>query len=44
MEELIKLVCATDDGKNFSKEHFGSATKYLVYNLNIVSWKLTKSC
>lgn len=35
MNNLIKLVCATDDGINFSKEHFGSVKKYLVYSLNL---------
>jgi hypothetical protein len=31
----LKLVCATDDGINFSKEHFGSAKIYLFYSLNL---------
>lgn len=35
MGEIIKIACATDDGIDFSKEHFGSAKKYLVYSLDL---------
>ena len=34
-KNTIKIACATDDNFNFSKEHFGSASKYLVYSLNL---------
>ena len=33
--EKIKIACATDDGVNFSKKHFGSAKKYLIYSLDL---------
>ncbi len=33
--EEILLACATDDGVNYSKEHFGSAKKYLLFKLNL---------
>jgi len=35
MSKIVKFVCATDDGINFSKKHFGSAKKYLLYSLDI---------
>jgi len=35
MIKTVKLACATEDGINFSKEHFGSAKKYLIYSLNL---------
>ncbi len=35
MVNRIKFACATDDQINFSKEHFGSAKKYLIYSLNL---------
>jgi len=41
MAEVIKLVCATDDGINFSKEHFGSARNYLFYSLDLDTGKTT---
>ena len=28
------IVCATDDGENYSTEHFGSVKKYLFYELD----------
>ena len=28
---MIKIACATDDGKNFTKVHFGSAKYYLIF-------------
>ncbi|MDA3854693.1 MAG: hypothetical protein PF569_00430 [Candidatus Woesearchaeota archaeon] len=40
MGKLIKLVCASDDGVNFSREHFGSAKKYLFYTLNLDSGEI----
>ena len=27
----MRIACATDDGKKFSNEHFGSASYYLIY-------------
>ncbi len=33
--ENVKIACATDDGINFSREHFGSAKKFLIYELNL---------
>ncbi|MCD6482074.1 MAG: dinitrogenase iron-molybdenum cofactor biosynthesis protein [Thermoplasmata archaeon] len=27
----MRIACATDDGKKFSDEHFGSASYYLIY-------------
>lgn len=37
MNESIIFVCATDDGINFSKDHFGSAKTYLFYSLDLVN-------
>ncbi len=34
-ESHLKIACATDDGINFSEEHFGSAKKFLIYELNL---------
>lgn len=31
---MIKIACATNDGKNFIKEHFGRAEKYLIFEIN----------
>ena len=36
----IKIVCATDDGTNFSKKHFGSAQKYQFYSLDPENGKI----
>jgi len=33
MEKII-IACATNDGKNFIKDHFGSANKYLIYEFD----------
>ena len=35
------LACATDDGKNFTEEHFGDAKFYLVYELDLENKELT---
>ncbi|HHE76612.1 MAG TPA: hypothetical protein ENL27_01355 [Candidatus Parcubacteria bacterium] len=40
MKKEIYIACATDDGENFSKEHFGSADFYLIYSLNLKNGKL----
>ncbi len=32
--EKIVIACATNDGENFIKDHFGSADKYLIYEFN----------
>ncbi len=37
----IKLTCATDDKINFTKEHFGEAKVYLIYELNLENKELT---
>jgi len=29
MDKVIDIACATDDGINFTREHFGSAKLYL---------------
>jgi len=34
MGETIKIACATNDGINLTKEHFGEADHYLVYELD----------
>jgi|AntAceMinimDraft_18_1070375.scaffolds.fasta_scaffold57934_3 predicted Fe-Mo cluster-binding NifX family protein len=31
----IEIAIATDNGKNLTKEHFGSAKKYLIYDFNL---------
>jgi len=31
---MLKIACATKDGKHFIKEHFGEADKYLVYRFD----------
>ena len=35
------LACATDDGKEFTNEHFGDAKFYLVYELDLENKELT---
>lgn len=35
MPESIIIACGTDDGVNFTGEHFGSAEYYLLYSLNL---------
>lgn len=37
----IKIACATDDEIGLSKEHFGSANVYLVYELNFETKEMT---
>jgi predicted Fe-Mo cluster-binding NifX family protein len=36
----IKLACATDDRINFTKEHFGEAKTYLIYEMNLENGEL----
>ena len=31
---MIKIACATNYGNNFIKDHFGSAKKYLIFEIN----------
>ena len=31
---MLKIACATNDGKHFIREHFGEADKYLVYRFD----------
>ena len=35
------MACATDDGKEFTTEHFGDAKFYLVYELDLENKELT---
>ena len=35
MVKVVNVACGTDDGINFTNEHFGSAKFYLVYTLNL---------
>lgn len=37
------IACATDDGKNFVKRHFGDAKKYLIYELKNGRFALTET-
>jgi|GEM_PF-111330 len=40
VDEKVRFAFATDDGINYTKEHFGSAKKYLIYIFNQESKKL----
>ena len=31
---MIKVACATDEGKNFIKRHFGDANSYVIFNVD----------
>lgn len=44
MIKTLSIACGSDDGVNFTNEHFGSAKFYLLYslNLNTGSIKYTK--
>ncbi len=35
MVKVVNVACGTDDGINFTNEHFGSAKFYLIYSLNL---------
>ncbi len=35
MVDSVKIACGTDDGINFTSEHFGSAKFYLLFELNL---------
>ncbi len=35
MVDYVKIACGTDDGINFTNEHFGSAKFYLLFELNL---------
>ena len=39
--DKIKLAIGTDDEIEFSKDHFGSAKKYLIYEINFETKELT---
>jgi len=34
MGRVVRIACATDDGVHLTKEHFGSAKFYLIYELD----------
>jgi len=40
MDKVIDIACATDDGINFTREHFGSAKLYLIFRLNLENKKI----
>jgi predicted Fe-Mo cluster-binding NifX family protein len=42
MEKLI-IAFATDDGQNLSREHFGEAKKYIIYEITKVSSELVQT-
>ena len=37
----IKIACATDDGRELSRDHFGSAKFYLIYELHCETGEIT---
>lgn len=39
---MIIIACATNDGENFIKEHFGSADKYLIFEFDEKKYYSTK--
>ncbi len=40
MINQVNIACGTDDGINFTDEHFGSAKFYLIYALNLETGEL----
>jgi len=41
-QDFVKIACGTDDGINFTKEHFGSASFYLIYFFNLKTGEIKK--
>ena len=39
---FVKIACGTDDGINFTSEHFGSAKFYLIYRFNLETGEISK--
>lgn len=35
MTDKIRIACATDDGKNLIKEHFGDASLFMIYEMDV---------
>jgi len=40
MTNQVNIACGTDDGVNFTDEHFGSAKFYLIYTLDLETREL----